>query len=1016
MENPNPTSASLVAADRTKNVSEKASMALLRIQNNDFKDDQIEIGNVMYRIFRSLTSLNSCENFNEAERIVLIIPLGDKFDRKLCDFGNNIHHHIEYVQVAVGQHLPPGAFMNCTRLLSVASFVADLTNATNATTNATNATNATTNATNATTNGTDMFSGCSELRHVDVQFNDLISGTNMFRNCKKLSTMSGKSFPHLVSGMCMFDGCESLKRLVGSFDSLTDGVCMFRQCMSLKFDEVCVFPTLLRGKQMFSGCCSLSLECDSRFVGFPKLLDGEDMFASCESIRQIIGDQFPSLLYANRMFVEVDSLTIIKGIFANLIQANGMFMKCKHIAIVEASFPKLISGNSMFYQCQKLTSVYGVGNPTLCMASSDNVSGTVSGDVCDAVSGNVSGRHVGHSYFVDMLTSGVEMFFECSSLRKVVMNLTKCSDGRSMFHGCSCLKKLVLAHGGKFRSDSEFETDNDESETDGDESETDDEEDPMVVSAFLNLIQGESMFEGCVLLNTRLGYKEWFFPLLNVAVRMFKFCESINFNSRSTPIFPLVLDGTEMFSFCGEVYAVLGTWFPSLEVGEGMFSDCGIHHVYDRFERILIAQNMFRDCDMLLSIDADMFSTVTNGVRMFSNCIGLKWVDGTFTQMKQADFMFAGCSSLECADLMFPKLVAGNNLFEECHALQYVIIDAPQAEEISEIFSECVSLRVLVGSFDTVTEVDSFFTDCKDLTVVICSFGGLLDGSHMFDLINSLKVAQILVPKMVNGYRMFGECEHLISCESFDASLWKNSKRFHQTIESIKILFDDVETVNVFGKIQNDTNLFGFLNGIRGSFDSLTHGALMFYGCDLLQCMECRFPELVDATSMFGACFVFETAIITLPKLKASDEMFADCFALKSFRNMHSSEPFLPELHSSEHMFAQCALQNVTSLPQGLVLEIASLSLKPYGVDICELSGNCAYKWFRYIERYTVLMCIARITNILEAEGGIGTQSGLNTLYKLEAEDGLNENKLMGVTSYRIITSDDLWREILMYV
>lgn len=253
----------------------------------------------------------------------------------------------------------------------------------------------------------------------------------MFYNCTELESISVLGLSKLKTARSMFHNCSKLKTLVGfpsSWDGLTSAgnlsnygkYGMFSNT-SLETTPDWTFPNLSNARAMFADCLYLT---SVGKLSFPSLTDqafysfGVGLFNGCSSLIDISGlrGSFPKLTNWAGMFNGCKLLTDVSPILEQFVRnATIAFGTFASTGITEWSIdlPNLVNAAGLFYKCKSLVSVTG-----------------------DFSSVGITG------------TSGVGMFYDCTVLETVDIELPSLSSGKSMFQSCvklklSCAEKIL---------------------------------------------------------------------------------------------------------------------------------------------------------------------------------------------------------------------------------------------------------------------------------------------------------------------------------------------------------------------------------------------------------------------------------------------------------------------------------------------------------------------------------------------------------------------------------------------
>ncbi len=150
--------------------------------------------------------------------------------------------------------------------------------------------------TSNTTNMSNMFSGCNNLKELDVSSFDTSKVTDMsdmLKGCSSLTELDVSNFDtsNVTDMSGMFEGCTNIKNLdVSNFDTskVTDMNNMFKDCSSLTELDVSHFDTsnVTDMSGMFEGCTNIT-ELDVSNFDTSKVTDMNNMFKDCSSLTEL---------------------------------------------------------------------------------------------------------------------------------------------------------------------------------------------------------------------------------------------------------------------------------------------------------------------------------------------------------------------------------------------------------------------------------------------------------------------------------------------------------------------------------------------------------------------------------------------------------------------------------------------------------------------------------------------------------------------------------------------------------
>lgn len=314
------------------------------------------------------------------------------------------------------------------------------------------------------TDMSDMFSGCTKLKELDVSGFDtssVIDMNKMFYWCKSLKELDLSNFDtsSVTNMSCMFrlgwgiteDDHAQLERLnVRSFDTsnVTDMSGMFQGCTNLKQLDVSEFDTgkVTNMDSMFRSCHSLQKLNVSNF-NTSQVKSMYDMFAACKSLQELDVSTFDTSKATNMrgMFYSCNSLQSlnVSGFdTSNVTNMDRMFSWCKNIKYLNVSgfdTSNVTDMSSMFEECNSLQEL--------------NVSGFDTSQVrnmeymfmdCELL------RELNVSNFnTNKVTDMSGLFFGCDSLQELDVSgfdTSRVTDMAAMFKWCSSLKDLYIGN------------------------------------------------------------------------------------------------------------------------------------------------------------------------------------------------------------------------------------------------------------------------------------------------------------------------------------------------------------------------------------------------------------------------------------------------------------------------------------------------------------------------------------------------------------------------------------------
>ena len=552
------------------------------------------------------------------------------------------------------------------------------------------------------TDASEFFSGCSNLKSVDLSGFDTSRVKNMrsmFYACSSLSSLDLSHFntSNVTDMKLMFMGCSSLSNLdLSHFNTanVTDMRFMFGNCNNLSSLNISHFNTsnVVDMRYMFQGCRNLK-HIDLKNFDTSKVVHMEYMFDSCNSLTNLNISQF------NTLKVE---------------RMNGMFANCNSLSSLDLSHFDTSNlavniQSSMLYGCINLTTIYTPYNlkasiilptksgevwyledGTEITELPKNLSNSVkitrsqnTGNIASGTSNNITwvidekGKLTvnGTGDYARSANSDAAPWRSYSeSIISAEINVTGMTDASSMFACCRNLQSIDLEH---------FDT-----------------------STVTNM---DSMFSSCYIQHLDLNN----FNTSNVTSmnKMFYMCQSSSidlgsFNTKN------VTDMSYMFYWCEFLLNLDLSGFNTENVTDMsyMFEECELLRNLNlssfNTKNVTNMENMFSLCTELTSLDLSGFNTknVTNMSGMFSNCNSLKSLNlNRFNteNVTNMSSMFSSCRNLINLDL--------SNFNTE------------NVDNMSGMFWRCYKLKSLnLSSFDVefVHDMEEMFFECEKLTSI----------------------------------------------------------------------------------------------------------------------------------------------------------------------------------------------------------------------------------------------------------------------------------------------------------
>ena len=220
-----------------------------------------------------------------------------------------------------------------------------------------------------------MFSSCSSLTSLDVTHFNTANVTDlsyMFWDCSSLTSLDVTHFntANVTNMSLMFYSCSSLTSLyLTNFNTanVTNMRSMFSSCSSLTSLDVTHFNTakVTDMSNMFSRCSSLT-SLDVTYFNTAKVTDMSNMFSSCSSLTSLDVTYFNTANVTNMrsMFSSCSSLTSLDVTNFNTAEVTNMgymFSWCSSLTslyLTNFNTEKVTNMESMFFFCQALTTIY----------------------------------------------------------------------------------------------------------------------------------------------------------------------------------------------------------------------------------------------------------------------------------------------------------------------------------------------------------------------------------------------------------------------------------------------------------------------------------------------------------------------------------------------------------------------------------------------------------------------------------------------------------------------------------
>ncbi len=561
------------------------------------------------------------------------------------------------------------------------------------------------------TDASELFSGCSNLKSVDLSGFDTSKVNDMqlmFYACSSLSSLdlSRLNTANVTKMLDMFMGCNSLTSLdLSHFNTsnVTDMRFMFSDCSNLSSINISSFDTsnVVDMRYMFKGCSSLA-NLDLSHFDTSKVAHIEHMFDNCNNLVSLNVSSFDTSnvtdIYA--MFQGCNSLSTLDlshfdisklkipensiSIFSGCINLSTIYTPCN----LKASITLPVKTREIWYleDGTEISELPKNFTNSVKITRSQNI-----GDIANGTSNHITwmiddkGKLTvnGTGDYVKDLNSGLAPWgVYRESIISAEVNVTGMTDASYMFSGCENLVSLDLSH---FNT---LNVTNMKGMFGGCEN---------LVSLDLshfdtsNVINMENMFINCGVQHLNLCN----FDTSNVMNMNGMFCgcdsSSINLSSFNTNN---VTDMSKMFSWCDSLLNLDLSSFNTENVTDmsEMFDGCEVLRNLNlssfNTKDVTNMSSMFNVCLSLTSLDLKGFNTenVTDMSSMFSNCSSLKSLNlSSFNTENVTDMslMFNNCSSLTSLDLsnFNTEYVWGLNMFDYCEKL--ISINTPYNVEES---------------------------------------------------------------------------------------------------------------------------------------------------------------------------------------------------------------------------------------------------------------------------------------------------------------------------------------------
>ncbi len=274
------------------------------------------------------------------------------------------------------------------------------------------------------TNASKMFSGCANLKNLDISNFDTSHVTDMEE---------------------MFNECLSLVELnLSNFDTskVTNMKDMFHNCSGLAELDLSNFDTshVTNMESMFFGCSMTELDLSN--FDMSNVTDVHEMFRGCKNLKDINLSSFGrnNIINMNGMFSDCHDLTkldLSNFDTSHVTDMNSMFSSCLKLSNLDLSnfnTANVTKMGSMFYNC------HGENFTNLDLSSFDT-SKVTDMDLMFGSCNNLTNINLS-SFDTSNLTDMLGMFEFCESLTNLDLsnfNLSAAKDVRNLLTGCDDL-------------------------------------------------------------------------------------------------------------------------------------------------------------------------------------------------------------------------------------------------------------------------------------------------------------------------------------------------------------------------------------------------------------------------------------------------------------------------------------------------------------------------------------------------------------------------------------------------
>lgn len=324
--------------------------------------------------------------------------------------------------------------------------------------------------------------------------------------------------------------------------------------------------------------------------------------------------------------------------------------------------------------------------------------------------------------------------------------------------------------------------------------------------------------------------------------------------------------------------------------------------------------NTATSCDRFFANDDKLeyfvgkMASLNSAVSMFENS-KITYVKGEgeepalFPSVTIADNMFKDCSELTSIDINLSSLSKADGLVDGCSKLTSFTGSLESLEHGEKLFSQCPSLSTFNASLDRLINGKEMFKKTA-ITTFENDLPFLMEGTSMFEG-TPLAEFTVSTPKLKIGNMMFKNCVGLTKHEPSNySSLESAVEMFANTASLVKV---NIEAPSL--KYGDSMFVNSGISTFTGNLDELIEGNNMFENAPLAIFSINKLSNLKNASSMFANTLI-SSWDIDMPSLESANYMFANSSTengIKSFAGNLSS------LKVADGMFAGSGLLSFTS-------------------------------------------------------------------------------------------------------